>query len=413
MKSFKQFLPEQFLVEKANTHLEHIEDRVLDEGSAGAREALYAIKGAHEFLRGNSDNSYNVTVKWDGAPAVIFGTNPENGRFFVGSKSVFNVNPKINYTKEDCYANHPSGLAEKLAEALKYLSKLNVKGVLQGDLMYTPGDLKSAVIDGEKMITFHPNAIVYAVPENTDLAKRIRASKIGIVIHTTYSGGKKLSDMKPSFGADARPYQNSRDVWIQDAYFKDESGTSTFTKRESQQLEKIIANAEASYNAGKGFMDEFSKMDKFVAELKIYINSQVRARQNITDPGKYVHGYIKFFADRYITKIEKKRMEGKNPSRMEENYREQMEIIRDKSRHLVAIVEFMKHITEAKELIVKKLNQAKSIGTFLLTKDGYKTTHPEGFVAIDRNQNAVKLVDRMGFSSANFDPNIIKGWEHK
>ena len=70
------------------------------------------------------------------------------------------------------------------------------------------------------------------------------------------------------------------------------------------------------------------------------------------------------------------------------------------------------HIIDAKLLIIRKLDRAKRIGTFLKTADGYKVTEQEGFVAIDHmGKNAVKLVDRLEFSKANFSSEYIKGWQ--
>jgi hypothetical protein len=69
-------------------------------------------------------------------------------------------------------------------------------------------------------------------------------------------------------------------------------------------------------------------------------------------------------------------------------------------------------IVEAKLTIIRKLDRAKNVGTFLKTADGYKVTEQEGFVAIDRmGKNAVKLVDRLQFSNANFNSEYIKGWQ--
>ena len=83
----------------------------------------------------------------------------------------------------------------------------------------------------------------------------------------------------------------------------------------------------------------------------------------------------------------------------------------DKSQ-IVALFDLYNLIADAKLIIIRKMDKAKTIGTFLKTADGYKVTGEEGFVAIDKvgNKNAVKLVDRMKFSKANFNPEYIKGW---
>ena len=186
----------QYLTEDRNTHLEHLEDDILNNGLAGAKNALWFLGSLMTMLQSNTRSSMNVTVKWDGKPAIWAGTNPDNGKFFVGTKSIFNKEPKINYTNADIDANHghAKGLVEKLKMALKYFPALGIPGIWQGDLLYTAGDLKGATLNGEKMLIFTPNTITYAIPLNSILAGRIRASKIGVVRHTTYTG-KSMEDL--------------------------------------------------------------------------------------------------------------------------------------------------------------------------------------------------------------------------
>ena len=175
--------------EGANLHLEHIEDEVLNRGVNGARDAINFLQSLRDMLAGHAESRVNLTTKWDGAPAVFCGINPDNGKFFVGTKGVFNANPKLNYTDEDIDNNHPSeGLNAKLKIALRYLPKLGIKGVLQGDMMFARGDIQDKTIDGVDYITFQPNTIVYAVPADSKLAQSMRAAQMGIVFHTSYTG---------------------------------------------------------------------------------------------------------------------------------------------------------------------------------------------------------------------------------
>ena len=144
-----------------NVHLEHIEDEIINRGVAGGREAINFLRSLRDMLAGHSATKVNVTTKWDGAPAIFCGINPENGKFFVGTKSVFNKDAKLNYTDNDIDRNHPGeGLNDKLKVALAYLPKLGIKGVLQGDMMFTKNDLERQQIQGENYITFQPNTIV-------------------------------------------------------------------------------------------------------------------------------------------------------------------------------------------------------------------------------------------------------------
>jgi hypothetical protein len=142
------------------------------------------------MLTGHIGGRLNVTVKWDGAPAVICGINPENGKFFVGTKSVFNVTPKVNYSTGDIMKNHDGVLAQKLIVCLRELSKLGITGILQGDLLFTKGDVKTTTIDEQDYYVFTPNTITYAVSKDSQIGRRIASARMGIVFHTVYSGSK-------------------------------------------------------------------------------------------------------------------------------------------------------------------------------------------------------------------------------
>jgi hypothetical protein len=122
---------------------EHIEDDVLNFGVSGTRDAIAFLQSLRDMLAGHSPSKVNVTTKWDGAPAVFCGINPDNGKFFVGSKSVFNKDAKLNYTPQDIDDNHghAPGLVSKLKVALRYLPKLGIKGILQGDMMFAKDDI--------------------------------------------------------------------------------------------------------------------------------------------------------------------------------------------------------------------------------------------------------------------------------
>ena len=171
-----------------NTHLEHLEDSIINDGATGGRNAIAFLKSLRQMLSASTSKKVNVTVKWDGAPAIICGTNPENGKFFVGTKSVFNKTPKINYTSADIARNHPGGVGSKLQVALRELKKLGIRGILQGDCLFTGEDKKITSIDGQSMITFTPNTITYAMPVDSPVGRQIARARMGIVFHTSYSG---------------------------------------------------------------------------------------------------------------------------------------------------------------------------------------------------------------------------------
>jgi hypothetical protein len=396
--------------EGANLHLEHIEDEVLNRGVNGARDAINFLQSLRDMLAGHAESRVNLTTKWDGAPAVFCGINPDNGKFFVGTKGVFNANPKLNYTDEDIDNNHPSeGLNAKLKIALRYLPKLGIKGVLQGDMMFARGDIQDKTIDGVDYITFQPNTIVYAVPADSKLAQSMRAAQMGIVFHTSYTG-KTFSDMKASFNIDIKNLTTTKDVWFRDAYFVDASGTATFTEAETKELNGILSTAGRTFQTINSLnLNRISVNDTILTYIKTFNNTKVREGLKIKDTRAHTAELIRWVE----AKLNKDVADAKKAETKQKRVKEKTEIMRffrGATNDLKNIFDLMNLIVDAKNMIVKKLQQLKQVtGSFLRTDDGYKVTNPEGFVAVDKLKgNAVKLIDRLEFAHANF--NAAKNW---
>ncbi len=398
----------QFITEAAsgkNLHMEHIEDNILNGGVYGAREAINFLRSLRDMLAGNSESKVNVTVKWDGAPAIFAGQDPSDGQFFVAKKGIFNKNPKLYKTNAEIDADTSGDLADKLKTCLQYLPEIGIKGVIQGDLMYTKSDLKNVTIDGEKYTTFHPNTIVYAVPYDSDMARIIRNSQMGIVWHTRYDGDT-LESMK-----------QSKNVWYDNADYKDVSGKASMTKEETAEITKILSQAGKVFNAINGrFLDSLSDYPGFGEELntkiKAFNNSKVKKQEKITN----VHGHVtemlqtlhSFYESEYNAK---KKADAKQKALNKVNAIKELMTSKYKIQ-FEHIFTLMNLIVEAKDMLGKKLDEVKSVNTFLLTKSGYQVTGVEGYVAIDKlSGGAVKIVDRLRFSYANFPPDVIKGWE--
>jgi hypothetical protein len=403
----------EFLTESkggANLHLEHLEDEVLNNGTNGARNAINFLQSLRDMLAGRSPSKVSVTTKWDGAPAVFAGTNPENGKFFVGTKGVFNVNAKLNYTDADIDANHASeGLNAKLKVALRYLPKLGIKGILQGDMMFSKGDIKTQVIDGEKYITFQPNTIVYAVPADSKLAQTMLAAQLGIVFHTSYTG-KSMSDLKASFNIDIKNMTTTKDVWFRDAYFFDASGVATFTEAETKQITGILSNAGRTLQSINSLnLNRIAANDVILTYIKTFNNTKVREGQAIKNTTSHTAELVRWVEAKLNKDISDAKKEETKKKRVKEKT-EIMRFFRSAAADLRSIFDLMNLIVDAKNMIVKTLQQIKQItGTFLKTDDGFRVTNPEGFVAVDKLKgNAVKLVDRLEFSQANFT--AAKNW---
>ena len=401
-----------FLTEDKNTHLEHLEDDILNNGIRGGANAINFLTALKDMLQGNVGRPMNVTVKWDGKPAIWAGTNPENGKFFVGTKSIFNKVPKINYTNADIDANHghAKGLTDKLKIALKYFPPLGIPGIWQGDLLFTTEDLKGTKIEGERMIVFTPNTITYAVPVGSDMARTILRSKIGVVWHTTYSG-KSMADLKAKFGANVNQLNTIKTVWSTDATFKDTSGNVTFTQREATQFENVLNMARGSLKKAAPYLRTFNQNRNDLSlskQLKIFLNTYIRGGEQIRDTKNVVMRFEKYYEavlqkkiDAVRTDVAKKKWEQIKKLGLKE--------FRANSTSLYFVVATYITLQTAKAMILRKLVRAENIGTFLKTPNGYKVTAPEGFVAIDHIGKALKLVDRLEFSRANFSAND-KSW---
>jgi len=408
--NFTQFLNEA--KEGKNLHLEHIEDEVLNRGVPGARDAINFLQSLRDMLAGHAQSKVNVTTKWDGAPAVFCGINPENGKFFVGTKGVFNANPKLNYTDADIDANHASeGLNSKLKVALRYLPKLGIKGVLQGDMMFAKGDITEKNIDGENYITFQPNTIVYAVPSDSKLARMMLSAQMGIVFHTSYTG-KTMADMNASFNIDIGHLTTTKDVWFRDASFTDASGTATFTAEETSTITSTLSQAGRTFQSINALnLNRISASETIMTYIKTFNNTKVRAGQAIRDTRAHT-----FELTRWVeAKLNKDISDAKKADTKKKRIKEKTEIMRffnNAAKDLKAIFDLMNLLVTAKNMIVKKLQQMRQVtNTFLRTDDGFKITNPEGFVAVDRLKgNAVKLIDRLEFAHANF--NATKNWSN-
>ena len=408
---FSEFLTEATIKEGKNVHLEHIEDEVLNRGVAGTRDAINFLQSLRDMLAGHSESKVNVTTKWDGAPAIFCGVNPDNGKFFVGTKGVFNANPKLNYTDADIDANHPSeGLNKKLKAALRYLPKLGITGVLQGDMMFTKGDLKTEMIDGESYITFQPNTIVYAVPADSKLAQAMLAAQVGVVFHTSYTG-KTFADMKASFNIDIKNLTTTKDVWFRDAYFVDASGSATFTAEETKAITRILGDIGGKFRTtSAAVLNRIATSDILSVQIKTFNNTKVRAGEKIKNTNLHTRELIRWVEDRLNKEILAAKKEETKQKRITEK-NELMRFYRNYAFELEKIFDIQNGLVEAKNMIIVKLQQLRQVtGSFLRTDDGFKVTNPEGFVAVDKLKgNAVKLIDRLEFAHANF--NAQKAWD--
>tara|TARA_B100001057_G_C22870763_1_gene958736 strand:- start:8238 stop:9497 length:1260 start_codon:yes stop_codon:yes gene_type:complete len=394
--------------ENKNTHLEHLEDHIFNKGYDGAKEAVDYLHSLHEMLEGSSKTKISMTTKWDGAPAIVCGRDPESGKFFVGTKGVFAQRPKLNFTDKDILQNHPDpGLQEILKVALQNLSKLNIDTVVQGDMLFKKDTVQTGTIDGDKVVYFKPNTIIYAVPQDSELAKQIQQAEMGIVFHTEYVGGPTLADTSAKFGYNSNELNKNPDVWFRDATIKDLSGTVTLTEQESVDLIKAITDANSYLTKiGKPMFDWIGKGSDvigkdFIQYLKAHVNSNIRQGYIEQEPAKFASE----FTQSYIARMEKK-IEGYKTEKKQEEYRkilvEGVKFLKEHVNSIVGVYDLYTKLIGAKNLIVQKLETIRQMPTFKETENGFEVTAEEGFVAVDRTGNALKIIDRLEFSRLNF-----------
>jgi len=367
----------------------------------GGQAVVEYFRGLLLTLKGTSSEAMSVSVKWDGAPAVVCGTNPDNGKFFVGTKAVFAKAAKINYTKKDIAANHGTDeLGQKLLKCLVHLKKLNIQGVVQGDLLFIDDSITRKNIDGKPHLTFTPNTITYAVPEDGELAKQIDRAKLGIIFHTTYAGDS-LATMNAQGGADVSSFAQSPDVFFDNASYKDVSGSAKFTADESQQFYNSIDKLETLLNSvPRDLSSVLGQNTDFVPMFQMYINAMVKQGELPTNVNQFLLGFRKFYADRMQQQISG--LKAQKALQLRQDKMKQMPVFLSKAKKpLQAMLTFYKAVQSMKGFVLKKMNQAMAIGSFSQTDNGLQVTEPEGFVAVDKSGNAVKLVDRLGFSRRN------------
>lgn len=388
-----------------NTHLEHLEDDILNQGKQGGFNAIAFLRELGKMLS-QPQSGIRVTTKWDGAPAIICGTNPITGNFFVGTKSVFAKDAKIIESPEAADRYYSGQLAQKLKDSYRYLSTLGISGVVQGDLLFTD-DKREGNINGEQCYIFQPNTIVYAVPKNSDMGRKVARAKLGIVFHTTYTGSS-FDNMSASFGANVA---GNDDVITFSANFQDASGVARLTPAENGEFTRLVNRAEGSLRQASSFLTLLGQTgtSKFMMNVlfKQFFNSYIRQGRAIRDANAVTNDFAMYYAsllDKEIASKKTKAAQDKYKKMKEDG----LKFLNANKRSVYFTVASYMNLIEAKNFIIRKLERVQTLGTFLRTENGYKVTAPEGFVAI-RSGNALKLVDRLEFSRANFTAD--KNWD--
>jgi len=418
-KKMKNLLDAELQEEDKNTHLDHAEELVFIQGTEGIKRAVGTFTKLLNTLDGEGGGDA-ITTKWDGSPAVFAGTDPEDGKFFVGTKGVFAQKAKLNKSPEDIETNHPdttkndepvskAGLRSKLNSSLEHLKDLGIEGVLQGDLLFTKGDLKQVNIEGKPHLAFKPNTITYVVPADSETAKEMQAADIGIVFHTSYSGNS-MDEMKATFGFDASKLRPSKNVWFTDARIKDVSGQVQLSKENSAKIRsaiKELSSMSVDANTFKALNQKIGGIE-LVNAIKAHANAPIRSGQALEqDADKFAQEFLVALEQKFDDAVAKLKTgpEGKAGQAKLAAKSQVSDIINNNKKQIADMYKAYLKTEAVKMMFQKKMKNIKAIDSFIEQPDGsLKVTDPEGFVIVDHIGRAMKIVDRLEFSAANFAP---------
>ena len=380
--------------EGVNYHLTHLEELILIGQKQGLDVAIRFINELVQIFQGNTDSKIFTTVKFDGAPAIIAGYNPENNKFFVATKNL----DKASYTIQDVIQNygHAPGLVEKMKLALLYLPNVIKQGYYQGDFMFSKSDIQEIEYEGEKLLIFKPNTITYAVEADSPLGQRVRNAQIGVVFHTKYTGPLNAPSKSPDVSVNE--FNLTPQVFVDDAKFKDVSGMATLTNQEEELIKTNLSKIE---KAG-GIVDWLVLTPTTYSNLNTFINTLIRQGRFVNDPDKNFDEFVEWVNKDFDKQIAKLKTE-QGRQKKTDNKTKNIEYLNANKMTLVNIFYISKLIAEVKSIFIQKYNSAIRSRQFLAQPDGtLKVTQPEGYVAVDHEGNMIKFVDRLEFSKANF-----------
>ena len=388
-------------------HLEHLEDEMLNYGIAGCMAAVSFLEELKKML-GHQESSGFMQTKWDGAPSVICGTDPELGFFFVGTKSVFNkTEPKICYSEEDVDEYYSGDLAEKLKFSYRYFSQLNIDGVIQGDLLFT-SDLKRETINGEQLLTFRPNTITYGIPVNHDIGKKAIRAKIGVVFHTHYTGDV-LAEMQARAGARVKGSDDA--LVVQNDTPMDRVG---FSRAEMGKFDRSIQKIERMCQICGDFLDELVDAQGKTGDAKFHIstflkpffNDQIKNARSITNIDEALYDLANFYHAKTSKELAKIKTAANLTKKRNLVYQSENYLV-DNVYKFKAMIALYKELQAVKQMVIDKLDHLEEFRTFVQTEKGYKVTTPEGYV-LHKDGSMIKFVNRLEFAYNNFT--LQKQW---
>ena len=388
-------------------HLEHLEDEMLNYGTEGCMAAVSFLKELRKML-GKQESSGFMQTKWDGAPSVVCGVEPLTEMFFVGTKSVFNkTEPKICFTEESIDEWYQGDLAEKLKFALKYFSQLGIKGVVQGDLLFTT-DLRKETVDGDELYTFRPNTITYGIPVDHPIGKAANSAKIGVVFHTHYIG-TALENMQAMAGAKVEG--NSNVLVVKNDTPMDRVGFST---AELRTFDNHVQKIERMCILAGPFLDQLvdnfgnsgEKKLHISSSLKQFFNSEIKNARAISNVDETINELVNFYHVKMTKELSKIKTVATLTKKRNLVYKSENFLL-DNVYSFKTMIALYKELQAIKQMVIDKLDHLETFRTFVQKDKGYKVTTPEGYV-MHKDGSMIKFVNRLEFAYNNFT--IEKKW---
>ena len=388
-------------------HLEHLEDEMLNYGVEGCKAAVSFLKELKKML-GHQESSGFMQTKWDGAPSVICGTDPQTGMFFVGTKSVFaKTNPKLCYSEEQIDGWYEGDLAEKLKFSLRYFSTLGIEGVVQGDLLFT-SDIKREKINGEELYTFRPNTITYGIPVDHPIGREAGRAKIGVVFHTHYTGDV-VAEMQARAGAKVKGSPDA--LVVQNDTPMHRVG---FSKAEMSTFDRYISKIERMCMICGPFLDELvdatgttgDKKFHIASYLKQFFNSEIKNARSIGNVDEAMYDMLNFYEEKTNKELAKIKTVKNLTAKRNLVYGSQNYVV-DNVYKFKAMLALYKELQAVKQMVIDKLDHLEEFRTYVQTEKGYKVTTPEGYV-LHKDGSMIKFVNRLEFAYNNFT--LQKQW---
>jgi hypothetical protein len=376
--TFKNWLEEAVSASEDKSHYTHLEDVLITDGSKGIPKILVSLI---DLVKGIPTTASDTKI--DGSPSVFFGK--VDGRFFVATKSIFNVNPKYNFTNADIDRNHghASGLVAKLKLALKYFPSIyNSNSILQGDMMFAKGDVETRDIDDIPHYVFQPNTVANAIPVDSDLGRMIKASKVGFAVHTKYTADGKRVQIQAS---DTKP---SRDV---------------FAMPVTAPMLSSYGHIQADINSLRSSLNSVSRPGLALISspeveplFMVYKNAMVRV-----DAATSYDGFVSFVKAKFQKEIDAAKMP-KTKAAKQQIFDDLIGKLESHSKQLADVIRVHSEIERLKDRVIDELNALQPIRRFFKNEFGdLKQANVEGYVTYN-NHGTTKFVKRSEFSKQNF-----------